>query len=97
MECKSINTDGIFVCNTPLTGTYVGLTRTEMRQSDFNLFNFAEIRAFTWVPFDEFTSTLSSDVMTNASLINSVHFNEPLPTGSNPLTNVGGIGTDDLF
>ena len=94
--CKAnIDRDGIYVCDTPLTGTYVGLTRTAIGGSDGNNWHFAEIRAYPWVPFDELTSTLSADVMPNASLVNSVHINEPLPTcipGG-----VGGIKDDDLF
>ena len=68
--CKAnIDRDGIFVCDTPLTGTYVGLTRTAIGGSDNNAWHFAEIRAYPWVQFDELTSTLSADVMPNASLV----------------------------
>ena len=79
-ECQSIDRDGVFVCNSPLPGTYVGLLRTAIGFSDDNRYNFGEIRAYTWIPFDELSSTLSSNVMQNASLINSVHINESLPT-----------------
>ena len=96
--CKAnIDRDGIFVCDTALTGTYVGLTRTAIGGSDGNNWHFSEIRAYPWVPFDELTSTLSADVNPNASLVYSVHINEPTPTGSCPSFSVGGIKTDDLF
>ena len=68
--CKAnIDRDGIFVCDNPLTGTYVGLTRTAIGGSADNYYNFAEIRAYPWVPFDELNSTLSANVMPNVSLI----------------------------
>jgi hypothetical protein len=53
MECKSIDRGGVFVCDSPLTGTNVGLTRTAVGISDGNSYNIAEIRAYVWVPFDE--------------------------------------------
>ncbi len=96
-ECKSIDRDGVFVCNRPLTGTYVGLLRTAIGLSEGDSYNIGEIRAYTWIPFDELSSTLSSNVMPNASLINSVHINESLPTGPDPLKSVGGLKTDTFF
>ena len=51
--CKpNIDRDGIFVCTTPLTGKYIGLKRTAIGLSDGNAYNIAEIRAYTWIPFD---------------------------------------------
>ena len=85
-ECKSIDREGIFVCTTSLSGTNVGLTRTAIGNSPDNCYHFSEIRAYTWVPFDQTTRTLSADVMPNASLINSVRIATPLPT-----YNIGGI------
>ena len=86
MECKSIDREGIFVCTTPLSGTNVGLTRTAIGTSPDYCYHVSEIRAYIWVLFDETTSTLSADVMPNASLINSVRIKTPLPTWS-----VGGM------
>ncbi len=61
-ECKAnIDRDGIFACTYPLTDSYVGLTRTAMGNSESNNWHFAEIRAYSWVPIDELTSTLSTD------------------------------------
>jgi hypothetical protein len=91
--CKdSIDRDGIFTCTIPLKGKYIGLTRTAIGGSTTNEWHFAEIRAYTWVPFNELIDTLSANIMQNSSLINSVHINEPVPTCT-----VGGIGTDTLF
>jgi hypothetical protein len=96
-ECKSIDRDGVFVCNSALPGTNVGLTRIAVGLSDSNIGHFSEIRAYTWVPFDESNSTLSAYFMPNESLINSFHIEESLPTGTNALTSVGGLKTDTLF
>ena len=81
--------DGVFVCSPPLTGTFVGFTKTS---GGANYYNFAELRAYSWVPFDELNSALSADVMPNATLYNSVHITEPFPTSF-----LGGLATDTLF
>jgi hypothetical protein len=91
--CKAnIDRDGIFACTTPISGLYIGLTRTSIGLSNGNWWHFAEIRAYSWVHFDETNSTLSADFLSNTSLLNSVHINELLHSNS-----VGGIGTDTLF
>ena len=77
--------DGVYVCTTPLKGANTGITRI---LGGVDYYNIAELRAYSWVPFDELTSTLSADVMPNASLVNSVHISLPAP---------GGISLNTLF
>jgi hypothetical protein len=72
----NIDRDGIFTCTTPLTGMYIGLTRNDVYNSPDNAWHFAEIRAYTWVPFDVLANILSADVMPNSSLLNSIRINE---------------------
>ena len=86
---NNVDRDGVFVCASPLAGTFVGITKTS---GGPNFYNIAELRAYSWVPFDELNSSLSADVMPNASLYNSVHITVPLPTAS-----LGGLSTDTLF
>ena len=71
--CKSgINNQGIFNCNSPLTGKYLGLTR----ETDYCTCNFswAEIRAYEFPPLTITTGMLSTNEMPNASLNNSLNF-----------------------
>ena len=59
---------GLFICDTVLTGNYIGL----FRDSGSNYLTIAEMRAYSELPVDETTSTLSADTMPNNSLINAV-------------------------
>ena len=81
--------DGVYVCTTPLKGTTVGITRI-VGGADY--YNIAELRAYSWVPFDELTSTLSADVMPNDSLVDSVHISLPAPGGPIKLNTLFSTG-----
>ena len=77
--CKAnIDRDGVYICDSLLTGTYSGITRDS---SEADAYNLAEFRAYPWIPFDENNSIITSDVMPNASLANSVHFASDVNTG----------------
>ena len=73
-----VDRDGVYICNPPLSGTFFGMTRDT---SEWDSYNFAELRAYPWIPFDETNSVITSDVMPNASLANSVHFASDPNTG----------------
>ena len=70
--CKSgINNQGMFICNSPLTGTNLGL----VRESTSSLFYWwSEIRAYEFSPLAITINMLSTDTMPNSSLINSLSF-----------------------
>ena len=70
--CKSgINNQGIFLCDEPLTGTYLGLVRESTSKE---WFVWAEIRAYELLPIVITTSMLSTNTMPNDSLKNSLSF-----------------------
>jgi hypothetical protein len=49
MSCNdNVNGDGVFTCTTPLKGNFVGL----MKINGNYFLNIAELRAYSWVPFD---------------------------------------------
>ena len=64
-----------------------------MRTGQSEAYNFAEIRAYKWIPLDETNSIISADVMPNYTLINSVH----LTTLRSTDKNYGGLSTNSLF
>lgn len=70
--CKSlIQVSGIYTCDMPLTGSFVGLIR-EGLQSDY--YSWAEIRAYEYAPFVITSTMLTSTTTPNASLTNSLSF-----------------------
>ena len=70
--CKSgINNQGMFICDSPLTGTNLGLVR---ESTNTNYYLWCEIRAYEFLPLTITDSMLSTNTMPNASLINSLSF-----------------------
>jgi hypothetical protein len=68
--CKSgIMMSGIYICNTPISGIYIGLQKTGA-----NFYIWIEIRAYAYPPFVMTESMLSSNVMPNATLKDSLGF-----------------------
>jgi hypothetical protein len=82
--------DGIYKCTTLLIGKFVGALRIGEIYPETRLYSIREIWAFAWVPFDETNSFLSSDVVPNLTLNNSVHIL------SNP-TEGFGLKSNTLF
>jgi hypothetical protein len=67
--CRSgIDRDGLYNCDTPMTGIYVGYTRDSTSSEMFNL---NEIRAYSWLPIDASTMIVTTGTMPNLTIINS--------------------------
>ena len=61
----------MFICDSPLTGTYLGL----IRESTWDgWYLWAEIRAYEFLPLAITTAMMSTNTMPNTSLINSLSF-----------------------
>ena len=65
--CKTINNGGIYNCNNPLTGNYVGLQKIGTEY-----FWWFELRAYEMPPMLLTESMLSTNLMPNASLANAL-------------------------
>ena len=87
VECVgSIDRDGVYECPTPLKGNYVGFVRTGSSLK----YGVREIWAFVWHTLKEPDFILSSDVMPNLTLANSLFIL------SSPV-NGEGMRIDNLF
>jgi hypothetical protein len=61
--CRSnIDRDGLFNCETPITGIYVGFTRDS---ESTEILNLNEIRAYSWLPIDASTMIVTTGTMPN--------------------------------
>ena len=70
--CKAgINNQGIFLCDSPKTGNYLGLVR---ESNSWDHYEWSEIRAYKFSPLAITINMLSTDTMPNSSLINSLSF-----------------------
>ena len=59
----------MFICNSPLTGTNLGLVRESTITTSYVWY---EIRAYEFLPLSIIDSMLSTNTMPNTSLINSL-------------------------
>ncbi len=51
MACdNNVNGDGVYTCTSPLKGAFVGLMKIA---GGANYLNIAELRAYSWAPFNE--------------------------------------------
>ena len=69
---SNIDRDGLFNCETPITGIYVGFTRDSESTEKFNL---NEIRAYSWLQIDASTMIVTTGTMPNQTIINSTRIN----------------------
>ena len=69
--CKTINTEDMYTCDSPLTGNFLGLRREVDASNYFG--GFMEVRAYEVSPF-VMTSDMLSDTsgIPNSSLVNSL-------------------------
>jgi hypothetical protein len=65
---SNIDRDGLFNCETPMTGIYVGFVRDSASTVVFGL---NELRAYSWLPIDASTMIVTTDTMPNLTIINS--------------------------
>ena len=67
--CKRINNGGIYTCDYPLSGNYVGVQKIGT-----DLFLWGEIRAYEMPPMTLSVSMLSTNKMPNPTLVNALSY-----------------------
>jgi hypothetical protein len=95
--CRSnIDRDGLFNCETPITGIYVGFTRDS---ESTEILNLNEIRAYSWLPIDASTMIVTTLTMPNLTIINSTRINlsEPNQTILDDDKFTSSSGTDSYW
>jgi hypothetical protein len=95
--CRSnIDRDGLYNCDTPMTGIYVGFTRDSTSGETFFL---NEMRAYSWLPIDASTMIVTTLTMPNLTIINSTRINlsEPNQTILDDDKFTSSSGTDSYW